>query len=528
MQEGAATLPAPQSVAVSPVTASQVVAVQLSTGGSPWLTVSPSSGRTTLSVRVAVNPTGLPVGQYTELITVTTPEITSDPVVIPVSLTVRAAPPDVRVTPMPVNFTFRMGDTAPSAQVLQLAATGGLVSYTATVAGAKWLRVAPLTGAVFPGFPASITLTPDMTDLAPGSYKGSVAIATPAAVTKTTTVTVNLTVQPGTPTVSGLWPPSLLRGSPETIITVRGGRFFTGTTVKSGATTLKTTILGPNALTAVVPATMLAVEGNVPITVSNPDPGGGAAAAVNLEVLPPGPIPLAVVHGATQRVSTIAPGALMVIYGSGMGPDALAVFDSSLTAVPTSISGTRVLVNGQPAPVIYTSSRQLGFAAPNTLEPDIAVTVRVEYGGILSNTMSMTSVAASPGLYTLNGTGMGQAVAFHSDPAKNDLVLNTETAQASKGFIMTLYATGAGVVAPAPSDGTIATGASPSNFPGVSVLFGEVPGEVLYAGVSPGLITGILQINVRLPEGVPVGKAVPVTLRVGSASSPAGTTVSIK
>jgi uncharacterized protein (TIGR03437 family) len=528
MQEGAATLPAPQSISVTAITASQVVNIQLNTGGSPWLTVSPSTGRTTLAVRVAVNPTGLPVGQYTEQITVTTPGTTSDAVVVPVSLTVRAAPPDVRVTPSPINITYRIGDSPPSAQTLQLAATGGLVSYTVTVSGAKWLRAAPLTGAVFPGFPAPIALTPDMTDLAPGSYKGSVAIATPAAVTKTSTIAVNLTVQPGVPTVSGLWPPSLVRGSPESTITVRGGRFFTGTTVRSGSTTLRTTILGPNALTAVVPASMLAAEGDVPITVSNPDPGGGSASAVNLHVVAPGPIPLAVVHGATQQMSALAPGALMILYGSGMGPESLAIFDSSLTAVPTALSGTRVLVNNQPAPIIYTSSRQIGFAAPNGLAPDVPVTVQVEYGGATSSAVNMVSAPASPGLYTLNGTGLGQAVAFHTDPAKNDLVLNTESSPASKGFLMTFYATGAGVTSPPPSDGAIATGASSTNFPGVAFLLGDVAAEILYAGAAPGLITGILQINVRLPDNVPVGKNVPVTLRIGSYSSPVGTTVSIK
>jgi uncharacterized protein (TIGR03437 family) len=61
----------------------------------------------------------------------------------------------------------------------------------------------------------------------------------------------------------------------------------------------------------------------------------------------------------------------------------------------------------------------------------------------------------------------------------------------------------------------------------VSVTIGGKSAEVLYAGAAPGLISGVLQVNVRLPDGIASG-AVPVEVRVGSASSQPGVTISVQ
>jgi uncharacterized protein (TIGR03437 family) len=47
------------------------------------------------------------------------------------------------------------------------------------------------------------------------------------------------------------------------------------------------------------------------------------------------------------------------------------------------------------------------------------------------------------------------------------------------------------------------------------------------AAVSPGLVAGIMQVYVQLPDGVSSG-AVPVVLQVGAASSQPGVTLSVQ
>jgi len=114
------------------------------------------------------------------------------------------------------------------------------------------------------------------------------------------------------------------------------------------------------------------------------------------------------------------------------------------------------------------------------------------------------------------------------DTAKNEITQNSEKTPAGKGQVLMLYATGMGPTIPIPIDGFVAVEASAMSIPEVAVLLGDTALEILYAGVAPGLITGIVQINARIPEGVPTGKAVPLTVKVGTVSSPAGVTLNVK
>lgn len=527
-QEGAATLPGAQTLAVAAVSGVTAGTVYVSSGGNQWLTFTPVSGTPALSVKVTVNPTTLPVGSYSDTITFRTPDSGGEPVVIPVTLTVKAAPSDLKVAPATVSVVYRLGDAAPAAEYVHLTTTGGLLSFTAAATGAKWLRFNPPSGAIFPGFRTTIALSIDTTDLSPGTQKASLAVSAPDAVTKTSSVTVTLTVQPGQPGVNTLWPPRVTRGAADTTITITGQRFFSGTAVKSGTTTLKSTILGTNALTTVVPAALLADPGSVPIVVSNPDPGGGAAHPLAIEVLPPGPLLLSVVNAASQRPASLAPGTVFTLYGSGLGPEALTSFDGAAAVVPTIMGGTRVLFDGTALPVIYSSAKQVSAAAPNVLEPDRPHFIEVEYGGTKSAPFAVLSAAAAPGIFTTSGTGAGNAAAFQIDPVKGDFLLNSEKSPASKGSVIVLYATGTGPPLPIPADGHVATHASQSSLPNTTLLLGDTAAEILYAGAAPGLITGIVQINARIPDGTPAGKAVPVFLKVGNAISPDGVTLNIK
>ncbi len=527
-QEGSAALPAAQTLAISAASGAASTTVVVNTGGSQWITCSPNLGKTALAVKVSVNPTSLPIGQYSETLILTTPETTGDPIIVPVTLVIRAAPSDIRVTPTTLAITHRLGDAPPLPVNVGLNTTGGLLSYSASVTGTKWMRVAPAGGAVFPGFRTNVSVTVDIADLTPGAQKGTLTIATPDAVTKTTTVTVNLSVQPGQPVANSIWPPRINVGATDSTVTITGERYFSGTTVKTGNTVLKTTILGPNALNVVIPGSLMAVPGNIPLVVANPDPGGGAAGAINFEVLPPGPLLLAVVNAASQLPTALAPATVFTIYGSGLGPDTLASFDGSTPYLPTTLGNTRVYINGAAVPLIYTSNRQLSAVTPSTLEPDRAHMIEVEYGAFRSLPFPFLSVAASPALFTTTGTGNGNAAAFQVDPVTGAYSLNSDKTPASKGSVLVLYATGIAPVQPIPPDGFVAIGPSNNNIQGLSVLLGDSPADLLYAGYAPGLVVGIVQINARVPETTPTGKAVPILLKVGSATSQAGVTLNVK
>jgi uncharacterized protein (TIGR03437 family) len=62
----------------------------------------------------------------------------------------------------------------------------------------------------------------------------------------------------------------------------------------------------------------------------------------------------------------------------------------------------------------------------------------------------------------------------------------------------------------------------------VRAQIGGEAAEVLYAGSSPGLVDGVIQVNLRVPAAGQTGGAVPVLLYVGNSTSQSGLTLAIR
>ena len=97
---------------------------------------------------------------------------------------------------------------------------------------------------------------------------------------------------------------------------------------------------------------------------------------------------------------------------------------------------------------------------------------------------------------------------------------------------MSLYLTGEGdwLQSPTPHTGyLVPTSISP--LPQMSapptVTIGGTPATVTYAGVIPGSIIGLLQLNVTVPAGVPSGNA-PVVVTIGSMTAQTNVTIAVK
>jgi uncharacterized protein (TIGR03437 family) len=126
-------------------------------------------------------------------------------------------------------------------------------------------------------------------------------------------------------------------------------------------------------------------------------------------------------------------------------------------------------------------------------------------------------------LFTSDLSGKGQGAILNQDYS-----VNTEAHPAAKGSVVMIYGEGGGQTDPPGIDGTV-TGnilATLVTTP-VTVEIGGIQAEVLFAGAAPGLVNGVMQINARIPGGVPSGN-VPVIVTVGSVSSQAGVTVAVR
>jgi uncharacterized protein (TIGR03437 family) len=215
---------------------------------------------------------------------------------------------------------------------------------------------------------------------------------------------------------------------------------------------------------------------------------------------------------------------ILSIFGSGLGPPYSASLELDGNGLAkTQLHGTRVLFNGVPAPLIYTSENQVGVIAPYGLALGGAIQIVVECGGVRSAAVEMAVAESAPGLFTLDSSGAGPGAVLNQDGS-----LNTPENPAEHGSIVVLYGTGEGQTEPAGQDGSIAGEVPPRPRGPVAVRIGGHEADVIYAGGAPGLVAGVIQVNARVPADLPETGEVPVILRVGGADSQPGVTLAVR
>ena len=232
----------------------------------------------------------------------------------------------------------------------------------------------------------------------------------------------------------------------------------------------------------------------------------------------------AVNNAAGNRSGSIAPGEIVVLTGSALGPaQIVSAQPNSQGVYGSDLQSVNVRFNGIAAPMIYASTGQLAAIVPYGITGQSAQ-VTVTYKGEISLPFSIAVAAAAPALFTADSTGHGQAAVLNQNGS-----FNSASNPAPVGSYISLFATGEGQTTPAGIDGKTAAAPLPIPLLPVSVTIGGQiigSGQLQYAGAAPGQVAGLLQINVRIPANT-FGQAVPVSIQVGNAASPGGATIAI-
>ena len=231
----------------------------------------------------------------------------------------------------------------------------------------------------------------------------------------------------------------------------------------------------------------------------------------------------AVTNAASNLSGPVAPGEVVALYGSGLGPAGLSQYqlDPTTGLVDTNLAGTSVIFGGTPAPVLYTSATQVAVVTPYSIAGS-NVQVFVEYQGQTSAPVTLPVAAVAPALFTADSSGKGQAAASNQDGS-----VNGAAHPAKVGSYISLWLTGAGQTNPAGVDGMPGAAPLPQPVAAVTVTIGGKVTVVQYAGQAPNAVAGVMQINAQIPSGIQAGNAVPVVVQVGSVNTQAGVTVAV-
>ncbi len=214
----------------------------------------------------------------------------------------------------------------------------------------------------------------------------------------------------------------------------------------------------------------------------------------NVAVIKTGPR-LAAVLPAAGRVPTLsrAPGMFISIYGAGLATSSA---QAVALPLPTELAAVRVLANGAPVGLQFVGPTQINAILPETARGLVTLEVRNAEG---AHQMNVLVEAASPAIFTQNGTGLGAAAAIDAING----TLNTPQRAAPGGGVVAVFATGLG--ATEQRDGLAwATTATVVELGGVQVT-------PVYAGRAPGF-AGLDQVNFVVPADAPRGAAVRLRL----------------
>jgi uncharacterized protein (TIGR03437 family) len=172
-----------------------------------------------------------------------------------------------------------------------------------------------------------------------------------------------------------------------------------------------------------------------------------------------------------QDTLSVAPGEMIAIFGVQLAPDS------------TAASNIRVEIGGRAIPVISADSREILASVPYDLQPGTN-DFRVTRGDRTSAAYPVAIGPVFPGVFTMDGSGTGQAAVLNQDGT-----VNSAGNPAARGSTVSVYATGLGAVSPE---------LTPLERFDVYISISEKM-ELLWVGVAPDLPAGAFQLNLRVP-----------------------------
>jgi uncharacterized protein (TIGR03437 family) len=494
------------------------------TSPTPWLQISPSQATSPANINVqAVNIGSFAPGVYTGSIVVTS-GATNSPLTIPVTLRV-GQPSNISVSAE--SLLFRHTPASPISQ--QPLAVDGIttgIRFTVTFAtdsGGAWLRVNPLSGET----KQALSVTVDSTGLQPGTYTGAIRITPDANAGGFRSVPVTLIVQQAT-TLTVSQQQIAFNGPGTQIVTIGA----TGVPIPFTITTT-----GGTWLTADPPAGTTPMNVNVNVSaaglapgtyqglvlVTSTSPSASISIPVTFNVSQGQPVINAMANGASFAPGPVAPGEIITIFGTNLGPASLtsAVFDSS-SALQSTVANVQLLFDNIPAPLIYVAQGQVAAIVPFGVFGRTSTRVQLVNGSLRSNIFDVGVVDAAPGIFVLDSSGQGAII-------NQDGTINARLNGAEPGTIISIYATGAGQMDRQVFDGRrVVEAPYPRPLLPVGVRIGGRVADVTYAGAAPEQVAGMLQVNVRIPADTPRGTTVPVQITVGASTSQANVLLAIR
>jgi uncharacterized protein (TIGR03437 family) len=264
--------------------------------------------------------------------------------------------------------------------------------------------------------------------------------------------------------------------------------------------------------------------------------GDGTVFSLSVGLGPSAPAvnPGGVLNSASYTTQGVAPGSIVSIFGTNLAASTAA---ANTIPLPTSLGDVAsVTFNSIPAGLYFVSQNQINAQVPFNVLQGSTVNIAVTRSSGTSAPQNVTVALTSPGIFTTNANGLGQAFAYDNTtgvlaaPVGAPIgSLATAPISLSSGQALIIACTGLGSVTPSIDNYVAAPPVNGQFYSTVltpTVLIGGVPAALVYSVLSPQFVSEY-QIGVIPAANTPTGNAVPIQIQVGGVTTTDQVTIAV-
>ena len=194
-----------------------------------------------------------------------------------------------------------------------------------------------------------------------------------------------------------------------------------------------------------------------------------------------------ILNSGGYQAGGVAPGSIVSVFGTNLAADEESASDNPL---PEVLAGSRLLINGIAAPLLFAGPNQINAQIPYNIPAGTAAVIAMR-GNSASAPIGLKIQQAAPGIF--------------GEIRNQDGTVNGPDRAASPASVLQAFVTGLGPSEPALPTGVAMPPHSAANATvTLNATIGGQAAAILSAGLAPGMV-GVFEVNLRVPQ-LPPGR----------------------
>lgn len=227
------------------------------------------------------------------------------------------------------------------------------------------------------------------------------------------------------------------------------------------------------------------------------------------------------VYSGASYHPAVAPNSWAVAFGSGIAHSRATATLGADGQWPTTLAGTTVQVNGQPAEVYYVSPTQINFLVPDVTEFGSMPVIITDVSSGATQTSTVTVANTAVGIFSSNATGAGPGAILNgvTNAGPPFLVETPQNGGSDLRSRLAVYCTGLRYAGNLSQDPSVTNVAASVTAQGMDTAGNQYNFTVEYAGGSDPAFPGLDQVNIILPAQLDGAGVISLTISAESTTS---------